>query len=199
MPTKTAKEDKRHSNRKKMAAWAPWTVAGVLAVLLIVAWWSPITNALSDLFGWIGGTTTASSTPGEQTAERTSSVTVTSTPGAGQGIDTSKTVSVETPTTTVTTSNTTNTTGNSSNSGTTGSTGGSDTATGSLANFYAGVSTGQSENQLISLAGGAPDNCTTVDVAILGTQQVCTWADNSGSVVVTLLNGQVIAKQRVAL
>ncbi len=184
-------------NKSKLIAWLPWALVIVMAGLLLVASWQPLKRMANDLFANRDGTTTTTTAAD---GEHASPVTVSVTPGGGSSGGSTRTVTVNIPT---------NTTGNSGTSGGGGDTGGGDgtpppqtggnDSNNPLNGFYTNIGTGQTKGQLISMAGSDPDGCTTVDVLLLGTQQICTWASKDGTVAVTMLNGQVVSKQLLGL
>jgi hypothetical protein len=67
---------------------------------------------------------------------------------------------------------------------------------GILPEFYAEVGNGDTLPQLLTIAG-TPDDCIETTIVLLGLQKVCTWANDESSVIVTLINDQVVAKTKL--
>lgn len=197
-------EDQWHVHHR----WLVWLLVGVLLLWIIWMLWSvPIMKMLSSAFD-TGRTE-------QQVASRTAAGTSDS--NSGTGATTPSSGSTTNTTSTTTTTRGSSTTGQPSSTTTTGTTPGVSTPTGTppssggnglsvgattgssagLVDFYAQVGNGQNEQQLISLAGSAPTGCSTLQVALLGNESVCTWSNKNTSVLVTLLNNQVVSKAKI--
>lgn len=201
---KKASDTKTLTKRNKKVAWIPWGVSAALILALLLSWWQPIESTLDRIVG-LSNASPPASAANSNTGTKDTAVTITTTPTGAGSPGATETVNLKTPTTastssgspsTPSTSNTTTTTSTTSTgTSTTGTSGGGSTP---LTNFYDSIGTGLTKNQLVNLAGSGPTGCTDATILQIGTQEVCTWTQNGSSVVVTMLNGQVVAKQEIA-
>lgn len=93
--------------------------------------------------------------------------------------------------TTTTNNTTTNTTNNTTNGGNTTET------SRSLVDLFNDIQDGINKATLLSLAQGITPSCNTTQLPVLGTQEVCTFAQDGDAVIVTLLNGTTVSKVKV--
>jgi hypothetical protein len=206
MPTKT-RGSKSKNILNKGGAWSYgrrrkfyWLLAAVLVILLAwLIWRKPMARAYDAFLGRNTASQLAPSTLASQPAVATAD-----TPGSSSQSSQGKTGS-DTSTSHDSTTSTTSTTGTTTTPATTQTTTTTTTATPptttpttstGLNNLYTEVDTGQSKDQLISLAGSTPNTCNLIPLL---NEEVCTWLDNGQAVSVTLLNGQVIGKTQVGL
>lgn len=176
-----------------------WVLVVILLLLLLLAWHKPISNFFGDLTGKKstskGVKTTAQFLP--VAGDAATSTTGTGT-GGGTSATTNRSTTSNTTTNRTTTSPTTPTTGGP-DPGPTPTTPTAPTTPSSNPSslLFANILPGQSLNTVVDIAGTQPNGgCTTTQIPILGTQQLCTFSENGRNVVVTLLNNQVIAKAK---
>lgn len=200
MPSKTAKNSlkSRVAQPKDARGWKHhgklrWLATAAVALLLIFwIWHKPLTRAYDAFLGRNPASQLAPGTLANQPAVATTSIPGSSGTQASQtktGTDTS--VSHDSTTSTTSTDATAPTNPTTPATPTT-----TPTSPSSLNNLLAGVTTGQNKSQLISLAGTTPNTCNLIPLL---NEEVCTWLNDGQSVVVTLLNGQVIGKTQVGL
>lgn len=206
---KTKKQNKKQTKLQRAINWKKHhkrAFVALVILLLFLIFWLIWHKPMADMFDSIFGT---SKPVASQKSDRGLTIGELPTieddgqPSNGNGLtgtstngQTRTTTGTTGSTSTTTTNNTTNNTTNSGSGGGSGS--GGSTGAGvqvTLPGIYGSILSGQSEDQIVNLGIGEPSCLVTV--ALLGEQKVCTWTQGGDSVIVTLLNDQVVAKTKL--